>query len=192
MNYLNALYRKNNYDQPCFWEATKIAPRAYKVEYGILGKTIMSDIINTNDRVEDAIQSKINAKRKTGYKFLSEIKDNNTLPVEKELINYLNAYLPDIRTTADGSVLPMLAKVYDNTNNKLFKNETYYFGQWKINGLRCFISAEYNDGDIFNKWKLKFQSREGTYWNSLSNLEAYLLSILPEEFHFFYIEEHLQ
>ena len=69
----------------------------------------------------DEIKSKINAKRKEGYKFLNEIKDNVDLPVEGELLQYLNSYLPDYRTTIDGSVLPMLAKAFDNTNNKLFK-----------------------------------------------------------------------
>lgn len=190
MNYLNALYRKNNFGQPCFWYGCVVGVNAIRIKYGILGKTIIEEYIHAI-KPNDVLQSRINAKRKTGYKFLSEIKDNNTLPVEGELINYLTTYLPDIRTTADGSVLPMLAKVYDNTNNKLFKNETSYFGQWKINGLRCFVSAEYNNGNIFNKWKLKFQSREGTYWNSLDNLESYLLSILPEEFLNRMVDEHM-
>ena len=75
----------------------------------------------------------------------------------------------------------MLAKVFDNTNNKLFKKVNYYFGQWKINGLRCFIRAE-ETVDIFHKYHLLFQSREGTYWNSLNKLEEILLQIIPEDF----------
>ena len=75
----------------------------------------------------------------------------------------------------------MLAKTFDNTNNKLFSKCPLFYGQYKINGLRCFISAKENVGDMFNPIKLIFQSREGTYWNSLSNLEEYLLSALPEE-----------
>ena len=190
MNYLEALYRKNNYGQPCFWHACVVGINHIKIKYGILGKTITEEYIYAA-KPREVLQSRINAKRKIGYKFLSEIKDNINLPVEGELINYLNTYLPDIRTTVDGSVLPMLAKVYDNSNNKLFKNETSYYGQWKINGLRCFISAEPNDGNIFNKWKFKFQSREGTYWNSLSYLESYLLSVLPEEFLNRMVDEHI-
>lgn len=190
MNYLNALYRKNNYGQPCFWEAIKIAPTAYKVEYGILGKTVMTDVINVKERVDDAIQSKINAKRKTGYKYLCEVKDDTTLPVKEELINFLTAYLPDNRTTGDGSLLPMLAKVYDNKNNKLYKNSASYIGQWKINGLRCFISAHDNSGDMFKPIKLKFQSREGTYWYSLDNLEDFLLAYLPDRLIKLMVDEH--
>ena len=105
-----------------------------------------------------------------------DVKDNVNLPVEGELLAYLTKYLPEYRTTADGSLLPMLAKVYDNTNNKLFNKVPDFIAQWKINGLRCFVSAEINE-DIFNTVRLKFQSREGTYWNSLGNLEDYLLSV---------------
>ena len=190
MNYLTALYRKNNFGQPCFWEATAINSRAIKIEYGILGKTVQTEFINVKDRVNDAVESKINSKRKAGYKYLSEVKDNVTLPVEGELINYLKTYLPDYRTTADGSLLPMLAKTYDNGNNKLFKSVSSYFGQWKINGLRCFVSAYDNSGDMFKPIRLRFQSREGTYWNSLENLEDFLLSNISNNFLKLMVEEN--
>lgn len=103
------------------------------------------------------------------------------MPVEGELLSFLNKYLPTYRTSADGNMLPMLAKVYDNTDNKVFKKCTNYIGQPKINGLRCFIKAIKNDGDLFKPIKLDFQSREGTHWNSLVNLEEYLLNALPNE-----------
>ena len=35
---------------------------------------------------------------------------------------------------------------------------------------------------MFKPITLRFQSREGTYWNSLSNLEDYLLTVIPNEF----------
>lgn len=180
-NYIDALYRKNNNGQPCVWIAIKESINQYKVYHGILGKTISSTLINTHRKVEDEIKSKFNSKRKEGYKYLHELKDNVTLPVEGELLSYLNTYLLDYRTTIDGSVLPMLAKTFDNENNKLFKKVPTYYGQWKINGLRCFISA-YKEEGIFGGIRLKFQSREGIYWNSLGILEHYLLSIIPDYF----------
>lgn len=190
-NYINALYRKNNFGQPCVWYANfTTEPSTIKVYHGILGKTITTESIYTLRSTKDEIQSRINAKRKAGYKYLSELKDNDNLPVKERLITYLTQYLPDNRTTVDGSVLPMLAKTYDNTNNKLFKKCSGYTGQYKINGLRCFISAVRNNGDMFKPISLKFQSREGTYWNSLTSLEEELLYLIPKSFLEKMVEEH--
>lgn len=192
VNYQTALYRKNNFNQPCFWEINIYDTITQKlvIRHGIIGKKTIVDIIKTNRNPNDEIISRIKAKRKTGYKFLSELKDNCDLPVKEQLVNYLNIYLPEYRTTADGTMLPMLAKVYDNTNNKLFKSGKIYDAQPKINGLRCFISAEYNNGDMFKPISLKFQSREGTYWNSLNNLEDYLLHTIEEKVLMEMIENH--
>lgn len=190
-NYINALYRKNNFGQPCVWYADfTTEPSTIKVYHGILGKIITTELIYTLRSTKDEIQSRINAKRKAGYKYLSELKDNDNLPVEETLITYLTQYLPDNRTTVDGSVLPMKAKTYDNTNNKLFKKCSGYIGQHKINGLRCFISAIRNDGDMFKPISLKFQSCEGTYWNSLTSLEEELLYLIPKSFLEKMVEEH--
>lgn len=188
-NYLNCLYRKNNHGQPCMWYAEEAGINSYKIHHGIVGKQISTSFHNTHRLAKDEIKSKINAKRKEGYKFLNEIKDNVDLPVEGELLQYLNSYLPDYRTTIDGSVLPMLAKAFDNTNNKLFKNVSMYYGQYKINGLRCFISA-YQTNGIFSETRLQFQSREGTYWTSLKTLEHYLLNVIPDYFLNKMIDEH--
>lgn len=188
-NYLNCLYRKNNHGQPCMWYAEEAGINSYRIHHGIVGKQISTSFHNTHRLAKDEIKSKINAKRKEGYKFLNEIKDNVDLPVEGELLQYLNSYLPDYRTTIDGSVLPMLAKAFDNTNNKLFKNVSMYYGQYKINGLRCFISA-YQTNGIFSETRLQFQSREGTYWTSLKTLEHYLLNVIPDYFLNKMIDEH--
>lgn len=188
-DYKKALYRKNNHGQPCVWYGCVIN-HSIEVWHGILGKTITHTVLDTSRLPADELISKIRDKRKSGYKLLSELKDDsNTYPVEGELINYLNTYLTDYRTTADGSLLPMLAKTYDNDNNKLFKKVNGYIGQYKINGLRCFISAEQGTG-LFNSIALKFQSREGTYWNSLNDLEEYLLSVIPSNLLDKMLEEH--
>ena len=188
-NYIDALYRKNNHGQPCVWMALPRSENQYEVYHGIVGKTISSTTIATHRKAKDEIASKFTAKRKEGYKYLYELKDNNTLPVEEELLSYLNTYLLDYRTTLDGSVLPMLAKVFDNENNKMFKKVPIYYGQWKINGLRCFISA-YKETGMFSETRLRFQSREGNYWNSLRALEHFLLSVIPEYFLNKMIEEN--
>ena len=183
------LYRRNNNGIPCFWSIEYNSDiHAFKISHGIMptGKVISTTnpvslknwIIELNSRIAD--------KRKQGYKYITELKDNTQIPVEGNtadttLFNYLNTYLPVIRTSGDNTVLPMLAKTFDNTNNKLFSKCPLFYGQYKINGLRCFISAKENVGDMFNPIKLNFQSREGTYWNSLTNLEEYLISVLPTE-----------
>lgn len=189
-NYQLGYYRRNNFGQPCVWYARPLDDDSIIVFHGIVGKTITSEIIHINRKPTDEIKSRVNAKRKTGYKLLSELKDNVSLPVEGELLSYLDTYLPQYRTTADGTLLPMLAKVYDNTNNKLFNKVPSWYGQWKINGLRCFISAEVNHNDFFKPIALKFQSREGTYWNSLVHLEDYLLSVLDKQLLNKMVEEH--
>ena len=188
-NYTDALYRKNNYGEPCVWMALPRGINKYEIFHGILGKTISSALITTDRAASAEIASKFKAKRKEGYKYLHELKDNITLPVEEHLYSYLKTYLFDNRTNADGDVLAMKAKVFDNENNKLFKKVSMYHGQWKINGLRCFISAYRNEG-IFNEVRLMFQSREGNYWNSLNVLEHYLLSVIPDYFLNKMVEEH--
>lgn len=182
-NYAEALYRKDNNGNITVWacRCDELNPTAVHVYHGRLDGNIIHERFNTDRISFEERHSRYNAKRKTGYKYLYEVKDNVTLPTEDELLNFLKTYLPSIRTTADGSTLAMLAKVFDNTNNKLFKKVSDYIGQWKINGLRCFIRAE-ETVDIFHKYHLLFQSREGTYWNSLSKLEEILLNLIPEQF----------
>lgn len=189
-NYNFGLYRRNNFGQPCVWYARPFDHTSIEVFHGILGKTITREIITINREPRAEITSRIKAKEKVGYKHLYDIKDNVESPVEGELLAYLDKYLPTYRTTADGSLLPMLAKVYDNTNNKLFNKVSSFIGQWKINGLRCFVSAEVNTNDMFRPIRLKFQSRKGTYWNSLTNLEDYLLGVIDHKLLDKMVDEH--
>lgn len=181
-NYISALYRRNNKGEPCVWIAENFENHSIIVHHGVIGKTIIKSTLSTKRSVDDEIKTMINNKRKKGYKYLSELKDNNSIPVEGELYNYLLTYLPANRTTADGSLLPMLAKTYDNENNKLFKNIEFYFGQYKINGLRCIVRPYRRTYDMFSPIGLKFQSRESTYWESLGNLEDYLIDFIGEKF----------
>ena len=189
-NYLQSLYRRNNLGKPTIWHAAISVTGVITIYHGILGKTIHEEIINTHRASIDEVNTRIRAKRNIGYKYLNELKDNDSLPVEGELLDYLNKYLPIYRTNAEGNVLPMLAKVYNNSNNRLFNKSSYYLGQYKINGLRCFISAIRNNGDLFKPIKLLFQSREGNYWNSLSNLEDYLLNTIEQKFLIKMIDEN--
>lgn len=176
-NWQTALYRKDNSGNINIWQAEEQDVCTIKIVHGRLDGKQIIEYIKTHRKPSDEIRSRKDAKRKIGYKFLSELKDNGELPDPSGLVNYLETYLPSVRTTSDGSTLAMLAKSFDKANNK-FKKVDGYFGQWKINGLRCFIRAEEGDG-LFNDYHLTFQSREGTYWNSLEVLEQRLIDALP-------------
>ena len=178
VDYTKDLYRKDNYSKPNVWFACPYDGMSVVVYHGILGGAITTEYFKTMRLPEEDVRSRFDAKRKSGYKYLSEIRDSHSLPVEEELIQFITTYMPDIRTNAEGKTLAMLAKTFDNENNKLFKKVNYYLGQWKINGLRCFIRAEKSQ-DLFQPYKLIFQSREGEIWNSLHHLEEELLEIIP-------------
>lgn len=187
MNEYKPLYRRNNLGRPCFWEARVSGSPTQNiiiVSHGIVGKAIQVEEIHVARNPKDEVESRYKQKRKQGYKFIDEVRDDSwSTPVKEDaLLTYLETYLPYDRTTADGTLLPMLAKTFDNTNNKIFNKTPIRIGQYKINGLRCIISAKRNNTDMFKPIILRFQSREGTYWNSLSNLEDYLLTVIPNEF----------
>lgn len=179
-NYYLGLYRRNNFGQPTVWYAEPFDSNSIIVYHGIVGRTISKEVVYSDRNLRDEIKSRANAKRKIGYKRLDEIVDNVEYPVEEALYSFLCTYLPLNRTDENNSLLPMLAKVYDNKNNRLFDKCSYYIGQYKINGLRCFISAKRNIESIFSPISLVFRSREGTIWNSLYNLEEYFLFIFKQ------------
>lgn len=169
------LYRRNNKGQPYQWSCKPTINNNIEIKYGIVNKEISIDIVGTKLKSGNIAECKTRykSKLKEGYIPFNEIKDDYFLPVEGEfnLYNYLDKYLPNDRTTSDGTLLPMLAKTYNN----VIKESR--IGQWKINGLRCFIGAK-RSNDIFNTINLTFQSREGIYWN-LPYLEEYLIYTLP-------------
>ena len=183
---METLYRRNNNGVPTFWKAKLDTDRfdnmVIQVEHGIVGgKVISSTFPVTQKDPMNELRSKYADKRKLGYLGLDEIKDDKGCsPVEGDdvLYRYLNAYLPKNLNNSDtGAILPMLAKTY--TGN-IWKKTSLCSAQWKINGLRCLISA-YRTNDIFRPIRLRFQSREGLYWDTLDNLEDYMLNAMFEQ-----------
>lgn len=155
------LYKRNAKGDPILWQIEK-ANDGYKVSYGAVCGHIHEEIINGKLVKANEIESRIKAKRKEGYKELSELKDSGPVEIKDDiaLINYLYTYLPKNNTTDDGFTLPMLAKVLKD--NKPF-DKRKYLGQYKINGVRCIIGA-IKTNDLFNPIRLTYRSREGTDW----------------------------
>ena len=155
------LYKRNAKGDPILWQIEK-ANDEYKVSYGAVCGHIHEEFINGKLVKANEIESRIKAKRKEGYKELSELKDSGPVEIKDNiaLINYLYTYLPKNNTTDDGFTLPMLAKVLKD--NKPF-DKRKYLGQYKINGVRCIIGAVKVD-DLFNPIRLTYRSREGTDW----------------------------
>lgn len=157
------LYKRNAKGDPILWQIEK-ANDGYKVSYGAVCGHIHEEFINGKLVKANEIESRIKAKRKEGYKELSELKDSGPVEIKDDiaLINYLYTYLPKNNTTDDGFTLPMLAKVLKD--NKPF-DKRKYLGQYKINGVRCIIGA-IKTNDLFNPIRLTYRSREGTDWTS--------------------------
>lgn len=155
------LYKRNAKGDPILWQIEK-ANDGYKVSYGAVCGHIHEEIINGKLVKANEIESRIKAKRKEGYKELSELKDSGPIEIKDNisLVNYLYTYLPKNNTTDDGFTLPMLAKVLKD--NKPF-DKRRYLGQYKINGVRCIIGAV-KVNDLFNPIRLTYRSREGTDW----------------------------
>lgn len=155
------LYKRNAKGDPILWQIEK-ANDGYKVSYGAVCGHIHEEFINGKLVKANEIESRIKAKRKEGYKELSELKDSGPVEIKDDiaLINYLYTYLPKNNTTDDGFTLPMLAKVLKD--NKPF-DKRRYLGQYKINGVRCIIGA-IKTNDLFNPIRLTYHSREGTDW----------------------------
>lgn len=155
------LYKRNAKGDPILWQIEK-ANDEYKISYGAVCGHIHEEIINGKLVKANEIESRIKAKRKEGYKELSELKDSGPVEIKDDiaLINYLYTYLPKNNTTDDGFTLPMLAKVLKD--NKPF-DKRRYLGQYKINGVRCIIGA-IKTNDLFNPIRLTYRSREGTDW----------------------------
>ena len=80
----------------------------------------------------------------------------------------------------------MLCKTLED--NKPFFRGTY-FGEYKINGERCLISAT-KENNLFNNISLNYRSRKGIDWtDKLKYLDEYLLPKIPKDIIDLMIEE---
>lgn len=180
---MNRLYRRNNNGMPTVWWASfNSDTNSIAVFYGLVRGNIRKEVYTVTQKDGNKeLESRYNEKIKQGYQYLNEICDmQDRPPVEDEnsleLFNFLNTYLPkDLSNGNSNLLLPMLAKTY---NGNVWKKVSCMYGQYKINGLRCIITA-YTQNDMFKPIRLCFQSREGIIWNTLENLSDYLLSIIP-------------
>ena len=180
-------YKRNAQGKPIFWEISDSTNKIV-VTYGLVGKLGHTTEIRTNRQLNEEIKSQIIAKQKEGYKALSDLYDNapDYFKNDKDLINYLNTYLPKDNTHADGTFIPMLCKTLED-NKPFTKSE--YFGEYKIDGERCLITA-YKDNGLFDNIYLKYHSRHGIDWtDKLSYLDQYLIPIIPTYFLNMMIEE---
>lgn len=180
-------YKRNAQGKPIFWEISDSTNKIV-VTYGLVGKLGHTTEIRTNRQLNEEIKSQIIAKQKEGYKTLSDLYDNapNYFKNDKDLINYLNTYLPKDNTHADGTFIPMLCKTLED-NKPFTKSE--YFGEYKIDGERCLITA-YKDNGLFDNIYLKYHSRHGIDWtDKLSYLDEFLIPIIPNYFLNMMIEE---
>lgn len=180
---MNKLYRRNNNGMPTVWWASFNGDtNSIAVFYGLVRGNIRKEVYAVTQKDgQKELESRYNDKIKQGYQYLNEICDmHDRPPVEDEnsleLFNFLNTYLPkDLSNGNSNLLLPMLAKTY---SGNVWKKVSCMYGQYKINGLRCIITA-YTQNDMFKPIRLRFQSREGIIWNTLENLSDYLLSIIP-------------
>lgn len=203
------LYKRNAQGKPLVWSVVKetrqtgVGARneSLKIQYGLVGGNLHTEHIPITLKNANELQSRVNAKRKEGYKELSELKDSlsddaikiaenayKQLNDPKPLIYVLNTYLPKYSTTSEGFVLPMLAKVLED--NKPFDKYGTMLGQWKIDGLRCIIGATNKSDDLFNPITLTYHSRTGEDWtNKMCWMDEILLPKISKELLDMMIEE---
>ena len=184
---MTTLYKRNAQGKPLSWSAHQY-DKFITISYGLIGGTQHSETIEVTSKKVNELNSRINAKRKEGYKELSELKDNNASALITNvtddnlsaLKNYLELYLPKYSTTSEGFVLPMLAKVLDD--NKPFEKYGMFMGQYKINGLRCIIGAKSNPMDMFKNTYLTYHSRTGEDWTAkMSWMDDIIIQSLDKE-----------
>lgn len=183
---MKTLYKRNTQGKPLFWsiwiDHKYVNPKIINIKYGLVGKDGRLEPIVATRKIQDEIESLIKAKRKEGYKELADLYDNAHIAEQDisklGLVHYLDTYLPKFNTDNNGAFIPMLCKTLED--NKPFERGEY-FGQWKINGERCIITADKTTG-LFEEIKLHYRSREGVDWtDKLSYLDEFLLPCIPEE-----------
>lgn len=182
---MKTLYKRNAQGKPLFWSiwaGDSVNSNIINVKYGLVGKEGRAEKIIPTRKIQDEIESLIKSKRKEGYKDLADLYDNahvaEQIISKLGLSHYLDTYLPMFNTHDNGAFIPMLCKTLED--NKPFERGNY-FGQWKINGERCIITANKTTG-LFEEVKLHYRSREGIDWtDKLSYLDDFLLPCIPKE-----------
>lgn len=179
---MNKLYRRNNNGVPTVWWAElDSGTNSITVFYGLVQGNIRKEVYAVTQKDgQKELESRYNDKIKQGYTYLNELCDMQGLPPVEDgdndtLFNFLNTYLPkDLSNGNSNLLLPMLAKTY---SGNVWKKVSCMYGQYKINGLRCIVTA-YTQNDMFKPVRLRFQSREGLIWHTLGYLEDYLLATI--------------
>ena len=191
------LYKRNAQGKPLIWRA-ETDNQYITIDYGLVGGNLHTERIMITAKQVDELKSRIKAKRKEGYKDISELKDGatptyvgtihpNNKP-DATFIRFLDTYLPKYSTTSEGFVLPMLAKVLED--NKPFEKYGTMLGQWKIDGLRCIIGATDKSDDLFNPITLTYHSRTGEDWtNKMCWMDEILLPKISKELLDMMVEE---
>lgn len=182
---MKTLYKRNAQGKPLFWSiwaGDSVNSNIINVKYGLVDKEGRAEKIIPTRKIQDEIESLIKSKRKEGYKELADLYDNahvaEQIISKLGLSHYLDTYLPMFNTHDNGAFIPMLCKTLED--NKPFERGDY-FGQWKINGERCIITADKTTG-LFEEVKLHYRSREGIDWtDKLSYLDDFLLPCIPKE-----------
>lgn len=168
------LYKRNNNGKSIVWTICDGIDNSVIIKYGLVGNALKMEVHKTSRKVKDEIKSRINQKRKEGYKELSELYDNAPSNLfGEDLIKYLNSYLPKFNTDNNGLIKPMLAKLYEYDK---YKDR---LGQFKINGLRCQLSHKTVGEGFFKQDSLRFGTREGGEYKCPA-LEQYLMATLPK------------
>lgn len=187
------LYKRSSNGKPLEWEIrmNETGSTGIGILYGAVGGTTHTEVVQvTMQTAIKEFNSRIDAKRKEGYKSIEELWDNAPKQAlfnsDAELFHYLNTYLPRYNESSNGATLPMLAKTLET--NKPFEKYGVFRGQWKINGERCLVGAVKSDDDLFTPIRLTFHSRTGTEW-FLPHMEEYLLKVLPQELLDMMVEE---
>ena len=71
-----ALYKRNAQGKPLVWRGQESTDGiAITIEYGLVGGNLHKEVINITKKNVNELQSRIKAKRKEGYKEISELKD---------------------------------------------------------------------------------------------------------------------
>ena len=188
-----SLYKRNAQGRPLIWRGYESEKADFiTIEYGLVGGKLHKEQIVITAKTVNELQSRVKAKRKEGYKEITELKDSVCYldydGNQSGLINFLNTYLPKYSTTSEGFVLPMLAKVLED--NKPFDKYGTMLGQWKIDGLRCIIGATDKSDDLFNPVTLTYHSRTGEDWTTkMCWMDEILLPKISKELLDMMIEE---